>query len=76
MHELKVHKWGIQKLKDIAGLTSDEELAKKLGISLSALKRIKYGGNASPHFIAGVIVNFGQMPEIYYTEEVSRLQAA
>lgn len=63
---MKAHRWGVEKLKDEAGVTRDAELAKVLGFSASTISRIKAGGNVPGRFIASVNAVFGERPEIYY----------
>lgn len=68
MYALKVHRWGIEKLKDGLGVTRDSDLAEKLGMSLSTLKRFKRGDSVSGEFYAAVSVLGGkEYEDIFYT---------
>lgn len=70
MYEMKAHRWGIEKLKDEAGVARDSELADVLGFSTSTISRIKAGGNVPGRFIASVNAVFGECPEIYYMVKI------
>lgn len=73
-HTIKARRWAIEKLKDEAGIRTDEDLAARCGVSPKTVQRAKNGEDVSPRLIAGLWAAFGKAAteEALYTVEAGK----